>query len=279
MFAGAREMGTADVQVRGAVGDRLSEHDVDEPDVETASDAYASRFAGPVGAWFLRIQADHVLDLLGRPTERPLLVLDVGGGHGQLTGPLVAAGHRVVVHGSRVSCHTRLCTEGAAVMHVASPLLALPFPDASFDLVVGIRLLAHVADWQGLCRELARVSRDRVLLDFPARSALHHLAPGLFGAKQRVEGNTRPYFDFEVAEVEAELARLGLCVLGVRRQFALPMALHRLLRAPGLSGVLESTAERLGVTRSAGSPVLVLAGHEVANSSHPCAPRVGPGAR
>ena len=33
-------------------------------DVETASEGYARRFAGPVGAWFLEIQARLTLELL-----------------------------------------------------------------------------------------------------------------------------------------------------------------------------------------------------------------------
>ena len=34
------------------------------PDVETASEDYARRFAGPVGEWFLRIQEQAVLRML-----------------------------------------------------------------------------------------------------------------------------------------------------------------------------------------------------------------------
>ena len=65
------------------------------PDVETSSEDYARRFAGGVGAWFVEAQARITLELLA-PWPRAR-VLDVGGGHAQLTGPLVEAGYDVTV--------------------------------------------------------------------------------------------------------------------------------------------------------------------------------------
>src|SRR3972149_2530813 len=62
----------------------------EDADVETSSEAYARRFAGPVGEFFLEVQAAATLDLL-RPWPGSSL-LEVGGGHGQLTGPPVEAG-------------------------------------------------------------------------------------------------------------------------------------------------------------------------------------------
>ena len=69
----------------------------EDADVETSSDAYARRFAGGVGRFFLGRQRDAVLALLA-PFPRAR-VLDVGGGHGQLTGPLVV--ERLLAHRCR----------------------------------------------------------------------------------------------------------------------------------------------------------------------------------
>ncbi len=76
-------------------------------DVETSSDGYAARFAGPVGAWMLAQQTRLVLDALrrGRPNAN---VVDIGGGHGQLAGPLIEAGYSVTVLGSAASCRNRI---------------------------------------------------------------------------------------------------------------------------------------------------------------------------
>jgi len=70
----------------------------EDADVETSSDAYARRFAGPLGEYFLEVQSRLTLDLLAPwPGAR---VLDVGGGHGQTIGALVESGFDVTVLGS-----------------------------------------------------------------------------------------------------------------------------------------------------------------------------------
>ena len=67
-------------------------------DVETASDDYAARFEGDVGRYFLDQQAAITLKFLDdSPGVR---VLDVGGGHGQLTAPLAEQGFDITVTGS-----------------------------------------------------------------------------------------------------------------------------------------------------------------------------------
>ncbi len=231
-------------------------HDTRTPDVESASEGYAARFAGPAGAWMLDVQARALLALLAALPER-LTVLDVGGGHGQLTRALAGAGHRVVVHGSRAACHARRAG-GAAPRVTADPWL-LPFREQSFDVVVSVRLLAHVEAWRELLSEMARVARRGVAVDFPVRGALHRLAPALFATKKRLEGNTRPYFDYAPGEVADALAGAGLSQMRVVRQFAWPMVLHRRLGAPRLSRALEGLARGLGVTPRTGSPALMLA--------------------
>ncbi len=78
----------------------------EDADVETSSEGYARRFAGPVGRFFLDRQAEATLALLRLFPGAS--VLDVGGGHGQVTGPLVEAGYEVTVLGSDASCEARV---------------------------------------------------------------------------------------------------------------------------------------------------------------------------
>ena len=78
----------------------------EDADVLTSSEGYARRFAGPVGQWFLEVQARTTLDLLaGWPGAT---VVDVGGGHGQTAGPLADAGYALTVVGSDPSCRGRV---------------------------------------------------------------------------------------------------------------------------------------------------------------------------
>jgi SAM-dependent methyltransferase len=245
----------------------------EDADVETSSEGYARRFEGPVGRFFLERQAEATLDLL-RPFPAAN-VLDVGGGHAQLTGPLVEAGYAVTVLGSDASCGARLreWTAAERARFVAGDLLAPPLPDRSFDVVLSYRLpplpdrsfdvvlsyrlLPHVRRWPELVATLARLASRALIVDYPTRRSVNAAADLLFGLKKGVEGNTRPFTVFSDAEIAAAFAARGFAPTGRRPQFFFPMALHRGLRSAGVARSLEGASAFLGLTRAFGSPVIL----------------------
>jgi SAM-dependent methyltransferase len=228
-----------------------------DADVETSSAAYARRFEGPVGRWFLDVQARSTLELL-RP--RPgTSVLDVGGGHAQLTGPLLEAGCDVTVYGSADRCSERLqeWVRSGQARFRSGPLLQAPWPDGSFDATLAFRLLPHVDRWRELVGELCRLARHVVIVDYPTARSANAVSGALFGVKKGIEGDTRPFRVFRDAEVEEAFAAAGFVPTARRPQFLLPMALHRGLRLASLSRALEATAHAAGLTRAWGSPVIL----------------------
>jgi SAM-dependent methyltransferase len=229
---------------------------LEDADVHTSSPDYARRFSGAVGAWFLEVQSQTTLALLA---SRPgASVLDVGGGHGQLTGPLVAAGFAVTVHGTRDVCAAgieRWVAAGRAQFRTG-PLLTLPFADRSFDVVLAFRLLPHVERWRELVAELCRVAAHAVVVDYPTRRSVNVVSSLLFSAKKRVETNTRPFRVFSEREIDDAFASAGFVTTARRSEFALPMALHRALRVAPLSKAMEALARGLGITAAFGSPVV-----------------------
>jgi SAM-dependent methyltransferase len=229
----------------------------EDADVETSSEGYARRFAGPVGRFFLDRQAEATLELL-RPFPGAS-VLDVGGGHGQVTGPLVAAGHAVTVLGSDPACEARVreWTGTGRARFLAGDLLAPPLPDRSHDVVLSYRLLPHVRRWPDLVAAISRLARAAVVVDYPTRRSVNAAADLLFGLKRGVEGDTRPFAVFSDAEIERAFAAHGFSPTGRRPQFFFPMALHRGLGSAGVSRALEGAASALGLTRALGSPVIV----------------------
>jgi len=212
-----------------------------------------------VGAWFLEVQARITLDLMRGFT--PATVLDVGGGHGQLLGPLVEAGHDVTVYGSAPSCAEGIAArlDGARARFQSGDLLHAPWPARSFDVVLAYRLLPHVSAWRELLGELCRLARRAVIVDYPTRRSVNAAAGALFAAKQTVEGDTRPFAVFGDRDVTHALAAHGFRPTARRPEFFFPMALHRALRTAALSRSLEKGARALRLDRALGSPVILRA--------------------
>jgi SAM-dependent methyltransferase len=227
------------------------------PDVETSSDEYAGRFAGEVGEWFLDIQSAVVLDLLS--PWKGARVLEVGGGHAQLAPPLIERGYQVTVAASEEPCRARLdrALPAGSFEFRACDLLALPFPDRSFDVAVSIRLLTHLDRWREQMAELCRVADRAVIVDYPDSRSFNRLYDALFSWKKAVEGNTRTYHIFKPGEIAAEAARHGFGKPVERRQFFLPMVVHRALKSVQVSRLGEGASAAAGLTRWLGSPVVL----------------------
>ena len=226
-------------------------------DIETASNEYATRFAGSVGAWMLDVQQSITMALINQSS--PASILDVGGGHGQLAIPLYGAGYSITVVGSSESCRHRIrdiVDDDRCRFRVAN-LIDLPFEDDSFDLVISFRLLTHCQRWPKLIRELCRIARKQVIVDYPASESINAIAPALFDAKKKIEKNTRAWRLFSHREIATEFSRRGFMVETREAQFFLPMVLHRALRLRALSAAMESTSRTLGLTRRWGSPIIV----------------------
>jgi 2-polyprenyl-3-methyl-5-hydroxy-6-metoxy-1,4-benzoquinol methylase len=229
----------------------------EDADVETSTEGYARRFAGPVGAFFLARQAYTTLDLL-RPWPGGS-VLEVGGGHAQLVDPLVVAGHPVTVYGSDRVCGERLepWTSSARATFRAGDLLRAPWPDRSFDVVLAVRLLPHVTQWRALIAEMSRLARRAVIVDYPTRRSVNAVSRVFFAFKKGLEGNTRPFRVFRDKEIGNAFAAAGYVSTARRPQFFLPMALHRAIGSVALARSLEGGARLLGLTAALGSPVIL----------------------
>ncbi len=227
-------------------------------DVETASEGYQQRFKGETGAWFLDQQAEHLLALL-EPWPGAT-ILDVGGGHGQYTERLLQKGYEVTILGSAPQAGEQVqnLVDSGQCRYQVGNLIDFPIADKSYDIVISFRLMTHSQDWRRLAGETARVARHAVIIDFPVLDSFNLLYPLLFWAKRIGEANTtRTFSIFKTREVVAEFHKTSFMPTAARRQFFLPMVLHRVLRAPVLSRNVEAVCRRLGLTRCFGSPVIL----------------------
>src|SRR5215210_8499717 len=105
----------------------------EDADIGTSSEDYARRFTGAVGRWFVETQTRITLGFLSA-LPMGASILDVGGGHGQITPPLLEAGYEVTVAGSDPGCGARLqpWISNARCKFEVADLRSLPYPDRSF---------------------------------------------------------------------------------------------------------------------------------------------------
>ena len=236
------------------------------PDIDSSSPDYARRFSGPMGEWFLETQTALTLSALeALPRGR---IIDVGGGHAQLTPALLGSGFDVVVYGSPEASRERVSSSLAKpdCEFVAGDLVRLPFGDRSFDAALCFRILPHLTSWRGLINELCRVSSRSVVVDYPARKSVNIGSGLLFGIKRGIESNARPYRLFSRREVREAFEACDFTLASTRPQFLFPMALYRFVNSTRWARLLEAPGRALGLTGMFGSPVIARADRTVVDT-------------
>ena len=248
---------------RGA-GDRSHYSYAHYADADVAAGFDALRFGGPIGELLADTQERVIAAFLG--TLNGQHVIDVGTGTGRAALALASRGARVTaVDASREMLDVARVRAQAAGVDVASVTFevadahALPFEDRSFDAAVSLRVLMHTPGWRQALAELCRVSRSRVVFDFPsARSmaALQALARRTAAALGR---STEAYRVFRPGRIRAELAAHGFRIAGVHRQFVLPIAVHKAIGSRRFTDASEGMLRAAGLNAALGSPVTVVA--------------------
>lgn len=229
----------------------------DTPDIETSTEAYAGRFAGPVGTWLLDAQWDAVWSMLQDCAGSR--VLEIGGGHAQITGALLEHDYDVTILGSDISCAQRVkpFLDNDRCRFHAGSLVKLPYADNAFDVVIALRLMAHMDHWQDMLKEAARVAKYAVIIDYPSTYSVNRMESLLFGLKKMLEGNTRHYRCFTTEIIDKTCRPYNLAYDNRMRQFFMPMVLHRVMKMPKLSSFMEGCCRGLGLTYMLGSPVVL----------------------
>ena len=221
----------------------------------------ALRFSGPVGLHLLETQERLLLDGLNPCPGRRLL--DVGTGTGRAAIALARAGAAVV--GIDASdqmldvARSRAQDAKVDVDFTSGDAHAIPFPDGSFDAAVSLRVIMHTPNWDTCVGELCRVSRSRVMIDFPAAGSVAWLESAWRRLIHRLGRQTEPYRVIREGAVRQAFRRRGLNVVSTHRQFVLPIAFHKAVGSMGFTLAVERGLAAIGLLRLFGSPVTMVA--------------------
>jgi ubiquinone/menaquinone biosynthesis C-methylase UbiE len=221
----------------------------------------ALRFSGPIGTYLLETQERLLLDALMPAPGRRLL--DVGTGTGRAAIALARAGAQVVgVDASEqmlTVARERAAQAGADVAFQPADAHTLPFPDRSFDGAVSLRVIMHTPDWARCVAELCRVSRWRVVVDFPAAGSAAALESGWRKLAHGLGARTEPYRVIRERAVRRTLEAQGFRLVSTHRQFVLPIAFHKTVGSLAVTRTLERALAMVGLQRLLGSPVTMVA--------------------
>jgi ubiquinone/menaquinone biosynthesis C-methylase UbiE len=232
------------------------------------------RFSGPIGELLLETQERLLLDGIAPLSESPapgrpcagVQVLDVGTGTGRAAIGLAYAGARVTGVDASVEMLDVARARAAAVTGVPMDVTfdvgdahALPFPSQHFDVAVSLRVLMHTPDWRRCVGELCRVSRQRVIVDFPSLSSAAAIESLVRHGRRACGAQVESYRVMSERAVRASFAAAGFRIIHVHRQFVLPIAVHKAMGSRRLTEGVERGLGAVGLLWLLGSPVTVVA--------------------
>lgn len=221
----------------------------------------ALRFSGEVGQFLLEQQAALLAASLAPARGRR--VADVGTGTGRAAIGLAKLGADVLGFDASTEmlgvARRRAAEAGVSVDFAVGDAHALPLADRDVDAAVCLRVLMHAIDWERCLAELCRVSRWRVVFDFPSASSAAAIESVVRRARLRRGHKVEAYRVFSERDVTAALARHGFRVIDVRRQFVLPIAFHKAVGRFAVTGRVERVLAAIGALRLFGSPITMVA--------------------
>src|SRR3990172_3870771 len=122
------------------------------------------------GTWIGNLEAAALIRLGEIGADRR--VLDVGCGSGWFTRRFAATGASVTGLDNDAAMLDYARTQDASIPYIGGDMLALPFPDKSFDVITAVTSLCFVRDERRALAEMARVARGGIVLGLLHRDSL-----------------------------------------------------------------------------------------------------------
>lgn len=221
-------------------------------DFDAIADIYDGVFASHISEHYLQRRAGYLLEIAGGGNA-----LDVGAGTGLLAERLSAGGLSVVALDPFAQMLEQLRQRRPDIATVVAEGLAIPFPDATFDLTYSVAVLHHIADPERVrrtLREMVRVTRPGGQIVIWDHNPLNPYWPWLMRRVPQDSGAERL---IPLAEIVAGLEGAGARVVRRQRLGLLPEFVPRPLMP--LARALERAVEQIPGLRCSCAHNVVLA--------------------
>lgn len=199
--------------------------------------------------WWFRSLYDHVLATIrARSPDRPLLLLDAGGGTGGLALRLAKLGAVEVLDASEEAI--RLCRERGLRQATVADLNEVELPAGRYDVITSVDVLYH----RGILDE-RRVLRELTASLAPGGLLFLHL-PAFEALRSEHDRRVHTARRYRLPEVERGLRECGLTVehSSYRVTFALPAILLARVAFAGWRRIAGSTARERSEVRLPPAP-------------------------
>lgn len=116
----------------------------------------------PIKSWVVKLhqkKAEYLVDLISSFLSKDTKIMDLGCGSGEVSKKLLDLGYSVV----SVDVVDKVKVDGVKVIVYNGE--KLPFGDKEFDKVLLITVLHHVDKYKELLQEVARVSREVIIVE------------------------------------------------------------------------------------------------------------------
>lgn len=218
------------------------------------------RYGGAFGQYLHDLELSTFLSLMGSSYKN---VLDVGAGTGKLCIPLSLKSERVVAvdfSTEMINVAIRKAEKRNIKLNmIVCDAQRLCFKDKTFDCVISSRLLMHLSDWRAGIRELSRVSKEALIFDLPSFVSFAGIDSLFKIFKKLIKAKGQTYNTFFIKDVASELQSHNFKIIKLRRQFSIPIYVHRRLNNPGISKKIEKFIGKFGISRLVGSTVVIKA--------------------
>jgi len=227
---------------------------------DVAQEYDKDRYGGPFGQYLENLEVETFLSMIDPESER---ILDLGAGTGKLSIPLILKSKEVL---SVDSSANMLRVAGLKshklnieIKAIISDAHYLSFKDRTFDCVVSSRLLMHLIDWERGIKEICRVSKKELVIDFPSNLSFASLDILFKRIKRFFLPETQVYNKYSIGDVTKEIKKNGFQVVQTRKEFFIPFTLHRLFNHPKISNKIERIFRKFYITELFGNPVTIKA--------------------